>query len=112
MLNTCRFCQKNFNTKQQKDAHENIHEGRKFQCKECLNYYSSTSSLSRHKKSMHQFKHDKETSTMFSVCGKEFVCGECHQFFGGNRRLEYNVHLEEHISKCDHGKVKYATEKR
>lgn len=106
MVNPCKFCNRDFATKQQKEEHELIHEGRKYTCSICNKLYSSLSSLSRHRSTMHELKKDQNTTTLFSVCGKQFLCGACNIFFDSNS--EYQQHLDTHMDKLDFGTVRDA----
>lgn len=66
--------------------------------------YGSLAALSRHKGS-HAEANDKKTSTMFSMCGNSFHCGECNIYFDRNQAREYNQHLDDHVRKSDFGKI-------
>lgn len=103
----CRYCQREFRAKQQMEQHELIHEGKKYQCDICGKWYSNQANLCRHKND-HPFREEKSTSTMFSVCGENFVCGECCQYFRNDQKQEYQAHLARHHTAVDYGKIIYA----
>lgn len=100
----CKYCNRSFKRKQQKEQHESIHEGTRYPCERCPKNYGSLAALSRHKGS-HAEANDKKTSTMFSMCGNSFHCGECNIYFDRNQAREYNQHLDDHVRKSDFGKI-------
>lgn len=107
----CQYCGKVFGAKQQKDQHELIHENKRYTCELCEKPYSNLANLSRHIRNSHELKSDKSTTTSFSVCGPEFVCGECNKYFPESQAREYNQHLENHHKTADFGEVKYPMKK-
>lgn len=107
MAFTCKYCKREFRAKQQMQQHELIHEGKKYQCDICGQTLSNLGNLSRHK-NLHPFSFEKNTTTMFSLCGADYICGECKKVFSKDKATEYHAHLEEHREKSDYGKIKYA----
>lgn len=103
----CQYCSKAFKTKQQKQQHELIHEGKKYPCGVCGKPISSQANLWRHMQLHPAQNNDKNTTTLFSVCETDFVCGECKQFFRHDQKVEYQAHLDAHLQAADFGKVVY-----
>lgn len=107
----CKYCEKSFGSKQQKEQHELIHENKRYTCDVCQREYSNLANLTRHKSRNHPFSQNKSTTTIFSVCDNKFVCGDCGQIFENEARYNYNQHIDEHFDKGDKGTIKYATKK-
>lgn len=110
MEHVCKYCGRPFNSKQQREAHEYIHEGKRYACDRCSKDYGSYSALSRHKFS-HKEQNDVSVTTMFSMCGNEFYCGLCNISFSRNQASEYNNHLDNHVNTSDFGKHMYSSKK-
>lgn len=110
MVHSCKYCGREFDTKQHKENHESTHEGNKHACDSCNKTFASAPSLKRHKY-VHPEKINQNTSTMFSMCGSDFYCGECKTQFKRDQAREYNDHLDQHIKKADFGKHMYPSNK-
>ena len=98
--NQCKFCEKHFATKQQKEKHERIHTGEKpFHCKLCQKAFTLEHHLKRHDRI-----HTGE---------KPFQCNTCTRYFNdtGSLKRHERIHTGEKPYQCKYCKTSFTHSK-
>lgn len=98
----CFYCEKLFNTQQKREEHTLIHINMRIKCDMCTKTYSNHANLHRHLIQKHpsiirqKTFSDSGVNTLWSCNDKEYVCGQCRQFFPMNQYDQYLSHLQGH----------------
>lgn len=99
----CFYCEKLFSTQQKREEHTLAHINMRIRCDQCSKTYSNHANLHRHIVQKHttvnttpKVFNDTGVNTLWSCTEREYICGQCRQFFPSNQYDQYLQHIQNH----------------
>lgn len=103
MSHKCFYCEKLFSSQQKREEHSLVHINMRIRCDQCSKTYSNHANLHRHIIQKHstmnttpKVLNDTGVNTLWSCTDREYICGQCRQFFPLNQYDQYLQHIQHH----------------